>query len=810
MKKGKYLLKIILKIVCYLMIFVMTFSFVICGSVAVYIQKNVTKSIDDELFSMLGGGTETSIYYYERNNETGELIPKPIDNEILYGGYRSIYADYTSIPDDLKDAFVAIEDKRFYSHKGVDWKRTVSAGVNYFIKYSDSFGGSTITQQLIKNVTDKDEYSLKRKIQEIFWALDLETKMSKDEILGIYLNIINLSQGCYGVAAAADHYFSKDISELTLNECACIAAITNSPSYYDPIRNPENNKRRKDIILSQMYDQGYISEAEYSEAWGKDVTLNVNEKYSSDDVNSWYIDMVIEDVINDLIEQKGYTRVVANLAVYTGGLKIYTAMDPEIQNIMDQYYRNLGKVGAFSGEDAPQSSMIIIDPYTGDILGVTGAIGEKNANRIQNFATQTLRPPGSVIKPLSVYAPALDSGIINWATVYDDTPVEFKGEDMSPWPKNSNGNYRGLTNINYAIKNSLNTVTVKALSNIGLENSFVFLRDNFGMKDLIRNGTDGNGNAITDIDYAALALGQLNYGVTVRDITAAYCVFANKGIYSGSRSYYKVTDGYGSIILENRYKGTAAISEANATIMSMMLENVVKDGTAKSLTLKNTISCAGKTGTTQNNYDRWYIGYTPQYVGGVWYGYEYPKAISGTNLCIEIWDDVMSDIYKRKGTGKKTFEYSNEVFKVEYCADSGKLMTDACRCDPRGDRAEQGYFTSDNQPEGYCDRHVTVEYDTLFGGISLDGCCGKDTIQNIGLLKVERNFPIQVYVEDAQYVWQDIKSDILPETSPYLPFFNNSLDGFFCGLSKSEWQFNRICRHHFDYNSWLEKKKMYE
>lgn len=808
MKIRDYLLKLCLRLICYIMVFIITFSFMICGTVALYLRKNVEKSIDEELFSMISSGTETSVYYYQRDSETGELTPRRIDGEILYGGYRSIYADYTSIPADLKNAFVAIEDKRFYNHKGVDWKRTISAGVNYFIKFRESYGGSTITQQLIKNVTDKDEYSLKRKIQEIFWALDLETKMSKEEILGTYLNVINLSQGCYGVSAAADYYFSKNISELTLNESACIAAITNSPSYYDPIRNPENNKYRKDIILAQMYEQGYIDESEFQENYGADVVLNVNPKYSATEVNSWYIDMVIEDVINDLIEQKGYSRAVASLAVYNGGLKIYTAMDPEIQREMEKYYENLSDTGVFKGEDAPQSSMIVMDPYTGDILGVVGAVGVKKANRVQNFATQTLRPPGSVIKPLSVYAPALEMGIINWATVYDDTPVEFNEEQLSAWPKNSSGNYRGLTNINYSIKNSLNTVTVKALSDVGLENSFDYLENKFGLSGLVRIGTDSSGDTITDIDYAALALGQLNYGVTVRDITASYCAFANKGVYSGWRSYYKVTDGYGSIILENRYNGRAAISEENASIMSMMLENVVKEGTAKNITLKNSVSCAGKTGTTQNNYDRWYIGYTPQYVGGVWYGYEYPKAISGSNLCTSIWDDVMKKIYEKKGTEQKNFAYSQALVKMEYCADSGKLMTAACRSDPRGDRAEYGYFTKSNKPVEYCDRHIMVEYDTVYGGIALDGCCDDSMTDYVGLIKVERSFPFQIYVDDAQYVWRSIKEDILPETSPFLPFFNNALNKY-CGISNSEWQYNRICRQHFDYNAWLEKKEKY-
>ena len=816
MKKRIFV--ILLKVICICVVFIMAFSLVPCGALALYIEKNVEKEIDEGLFSMVGNGTDTTLYYYSKNEKTGDIEAIRHDNEVIYGGYRCIYSDYDSIPKNLKDAFVSIEDKRFYKHKGVDWKRTLSAGLNYFLKFSDSYGGSTITQQLIKNITDEDDFTLQRKIQEIFRALDLEMKMDKKEILELYLNIINLSQGCYGVGAAADYYFSKDVSELTLNESACIAAITNSPSYYDPIRNPENNKRRKDIILSQMYEQGYITEAEYKSAKGKDVVLNVNTKYDAGGINSWYTDMVVEDIINDLVEQKGYSRAMANLLIHTGGLKIYTAMDPEIQSILEDYYSQTSNFYTSTDGETPQSSMIIIDPKNGDILGVAGVIGEKNANRIQNFATQTLRPPGSVIKPLSVYAPALEANILNWATVYDDVPVNFgkyntdpnKGTIVDPvaWPANSNGKYRGLTNINYALKQSINTVTVKALYDLGLKSSFDFLYEKVKLKSLIRSGEDENGRYITDMDVAALALGQLNYGVTVREITAAYSVFSNNGIYSNYRSYYKVTDGYGSILLENRYEGEAVISEENAAIMSMMLENVVSEGTAKSITLKDNVACAGKTGTTQNNYDRWYIGYTPYYLGGVWFGYEYPRSLSGSNICLDVWDDVMTEIHRKKECidNARKFDYSDNIVELEYCADSGKLMTEACKRDPRGNRAEIGFFSPNNIPEGYCDRHIPVAYDTVDGGVVLEGMCPTENTSYIGMLSVVRSFPIQIYVTDAQYVWREIEGDVLPETSPKLAFFNSILGkNEYCGLSNTEYQFNRLCRAHFDYYQWLEK-----
>lgn len=813
--------RMVLRWLVAVLFFLVVFCLIIALVFAIYVNKKIEKSIDETMFTMVGSDSATKLYYYDVSDTTGEIEAKELKEETLYGGYRCVYVEYERIPQDLKDAFISIEDKRFYQHKGVDWKRTLSAGANYFLNFSDSYGGSTITQQLIKNVTDKDDYSFQRKIQEIFWALDLETKMDKQEILGLYLNIINLSQGCYGVQAAAEYYFSKDVSQLTLNECACIAAITNSPSYYDPLRNPENNKERKDLILEEMCEQGYITQEEKQAAVSSEIVLNVNEKYSTDEINSWYVDMVIEDIVNDLVEEKGYSRPMANLMIYTGGLRIYTAMDPEVQEILEKYYEKESHFYSAATGTTPQSAMIILDPNNGDILGVAGAIGNKGANRLQNFATQTLRPAGSVIKPLSVYAPAMDRGIITWSSVYDDVPVNFgkynldpnRGELVEPvaWPKNSNGIYRGLTNINYAIEHSVNTVTVRVLEDLGVENSFRFLSDSLHMESLIEGEYGADGTYLTDMDLAALALGQMNYGITVKEITAAYSIFANEGVYNYARSYYKVTDSTGSILLENKYRGEAVIREETATLMTKMLENVIENGTANQINLQELVDCAGKTGTTQNNYDRWFIGYTPYYIGGVWYGYEYPRALSGGNMCIDIWEDIMKEIHKTKGVTKETakhFATSDNVVEAEYCVDSGGLVTNACLSDPRGSRTEKGYFAKGTEPRALCTCHVPVLYDTVEGGVAWEGQCPTETTKIVGMIRVTRGFPMQVYVTDAQYVWRELPRDVLPETSPSQPFFRNLLgEKEYCGISRGETQYNRLCRAHFNYFAWKEKQE---
>ena len=819
-EKGNTVSRIFFRIFVGLLFMIVTIMLVVGLSFAIYVDRKIEKHIDETLFTMVGSDSAT-IYHYDSEDKGNEKTAVEIPDAAIYGGYRCIYADYDTIPQDMIDAFISIEDKRFYSHDGVDWLRTVSAGFNYFLKFSGNYGGSTITQQLIKNVTDRDDYSFQRKIQEIFWAIDLETKMDKNEILGLYLNIINLSQGCYGVRTAANYYFSKELPDLTLAECASIAAITNNPSYYDPIRNPEHNRSRRKLILLQMLEQEYINEEEYNNAIAEGIVLNINEEMAKDTVNSWYVDMVIDDIINDLMVQKGYSRTMAGIIVYTGGLKIYTAMDPDVQRILDGYYSDSNNFYSSTNGETPQSSMIIIDPITGDVLGVAGAIGEKNANRIQNFATQTVRPAGSVIKPLSVYAPALEDGIITWSTVYDDVPINFgnynldsnKGNIVKPiaWPQNSNRVYRGLTNINYAIEHSINTVSVKVLEDIGLERGFEFLYNELHMKSLINSKLMSDGSVLTDKDYAALALGQFNYGVTLKETTAAYSIFANNGVYNHARTYYKVTDANGSVILENKYRGEAVITEENASIMTLMLQNVVSKGSATDITLDKHIDCAGKTGTTQNNYDRWYMGYTPYFIGGVWYGYEYPKSLTGIggNICVKIWDDVMNLLHDKyiKAGNPKTFSIDNDVIEFEYCMDSGMIATEACMNDARGNRLEKGYFVKGSEPTEYCNCHILISYDTVNGGVAFDDC-PNDNIEQVGMIVVERSFPIQIYVTDAQYVCRDIGNDVLPETSPSLPFFNKLYgENEYSGISNTKVQFNRFCRYHFNYFNWKKKQE---
>lgn len=768
-----------------------------------YICTSFETKVDLSLFGADQPDSTTRFYYCDTGidhcydeNRVVEL------EETLKGNRIVLHSEYGQMPKALINAFVAIEDKRFFDHHGVDLYRSVAAAANYVLGFDTRFGASTITQQLIKNVTGDDQITISRKIQEILYAYDLENKMSKEEILEQYLNVINLAEGCYGVGAAADIYFSKSVEELDPLECVAIAAITNSPTYYDPIRNPDNNKDRRNLILRVMLEQGYLSEPEFEELYDRELQLNVNQKALRERVNSWYVDMVVEDVIDALSAQYGYSRQVASHMVYNGGLRIITAMDKRVQEVVTQYYENVRHFSP-SGEIA-QSSMIVIHPRSGDVLAVAGAVGEKKGNRLQSYATDAKRPSGSTVKPLSVYAPGLEDGRFTYASVYDDVPVKFiqTAKGYSTWPNNANMVYRGLTNVNYALANSLNTVAVKALADVGTERAFSFLRDTLHIESLIEKEALPSGGYLTDKAPAALALGQMNHGVTLREMTAAYSIFSNQGQYSKPRSFYKVYDAWGRELLSNEREQTYAISSANASVMTKMLEHVISTGTAKPITLDNWIDVAGKTGTTQNNHDKWFIAYTPYCLCGVWYGYEYPKSVEGSekNQYLKVWNDVMTELHKSyyiPTGGVRHFKLDKDVVKVTFCRDSGKRMGTDCYLDPRNNRAEVGYFVRGTEPRDFCNCHFSVEYDAECGGVVCEGCrCENKT--RVGLIRVDRHFPVQICVTDAQYVGKTLPIGMTPVAEEGRPYFAGILGARdFCGVSMGAHQYNQACLEHY-------------
>ncbi len=755
----------------------------LCG-IGIYVNKHFHTALPSDFFELSGIGIAPQFYVYQfsdRENRTG------VRKECEVGMFRdeqSEFLEAQEVPKLLSDAFVAIEDKRFYQHKGVDWYRTLAAALNAMLGFSDSFGGSGITQQLIKNVTGNTDVTWQRKLQEILYAVDLERRMDKSEIMAWYLNIIPFSDGCEGVVEAAEHYFSKTPQKLTATECASLAAITNRPSYYNPIRYPQHNLERRNLILSQMLEQGMITEADCTAALETPIEVTVRERDAEGGINSWYADMVIEDVISDLMREYSLSRVAASHLLWSGGLQIDMALDEQVQKTVEEYYRTAVRMPQNASGTSAQSALIVLDAQTGDILGVAGAVGEKKGNRMQNYATQTLRPPGSTIKPLTVYAPALEEGLIDWSSVYDDVPVRFEGERLTPWPANATGVYRGLTNVPYAVAHSTNTVAVRILEELGNEKAFRWGKERFHLQNLRRDAQTDDSNT------AALALGQLHYGVTLREMTAAYVPFADGGRYHSYRSYYRVTDRSGRVLLSKADVGERVLSEGNAAIMTKLLQGVIAHGTSSSVTLSKACECAGKTGTTNADGDRWFIGYTPELVCGVWCGYEYPEPLNERNLCIGIWNRVMTKLSEEIG-GDRTFDVPSDVIRVSYCKDSGKLLGEACMHDPRASREEIGYFLRGREPKESCDRHVLCDYDVVCGGVS-HGDCDPAHVQKVGLIRVQRHFPRQILVSDAQYVYWLDPQTISVNDDPKQAYFARQVDGY-CGVSYADVQYNRSC-----------------
>lgn len=715
------------------------------GAVAAYVvlRPYAGSRVDDTLLQIARSGGTSRLYAYDftdraaREGEAYEL-------GVLCGGSTLYeYAPIEDIPRAMINAFVSIEDKRFWEHEGVDFLRTGEAALAYLKKRvagqgGKSFGASTITQQLVKNLTGDDRASIDRKLTEMFCALDLEKRADKCEILEMYLNVINFADGCRGVGAAAQYYFGKAVSELSAGECACIAAITNNPARYNPLTHPEQNEQRRQLILACMLEQGYLDTGEYTLA-AQPLTFNAKMRQKGR-VASWYEDMVVEDVVRDLCARYGYSRAAASALVYNGGLRIYTAMDERVQHVVEQYF---SETQLFARDE--RACMIVMDPATGDILGVAGAWGKKRANRVQNYATDVCVQPGSAIKPLSVYAPALERGLVNWGSVYDDVPLRFEGEQ--PWPRNAHFAYHGLTDVATAVADSVNTVAVRVLEQVGRANSLAFLRDQLGMTSLGEH----------DDTQAGLALGQLAHGVTLRELTGAYTVFFG-GEYKTSRSYYHVTDAQGNLLLSDTVRTREVLRPENAAIMTKLLQGVVQEGTAKrKICLAERVEVAGKTGTTQRGVDRLFVGYTPAVLGGVWTGFDYPAAHEGIadNVSITVWDAVMSRLYDAGIFEHAPTEFAvpDTVHRMVYCADSGCLPSYACTCDLRGLRTRVGYFTLDNAPQTTCGTHVLVPYDTLFGGVACADC-PLEVVRDAGLLRGVRRFAHEVYVKDAPYfIW---------------------------------------------------------
>jgi len=605
-----------------------------------------------------------------------------------------VWVDIEDIPQNLKDAFVAIEDERFYSHNGVDLKRTLGAVFNVFVKGDSSYGGSTITQQLVKNLTKDNERTNARKIREITRAMVLESKFTKDEILELYMNLIYLSQGVHGVQAASYVYFGKPVNELNLAECATIAGITQYPSTYDPIINPDNNRKKRITVLQKMYELGYITKTEYTDAVNEKLVFDgrkdhniADEEDHLDSAQSYFSDFMFEQAKADLMETYGYPEEYTENLLYNGGLKIYTTMDPEIQEKAEKYYLNDENFPDLSSEQLLQSAIIITDPNTGHLKAIVGGRGKKEDARVLNRATQSKRQPGSTIKPIAVYGPAIEENVVNLSTYIDNAPIT-----IGSWkPQNSNGKFSGPVPIQTAVAWSYNMPAIRTLQALTIDTSFEYLNEKMHMKSIVDKEIK-NGKEYTDKNLSSLALGGLTNGVTPLEMSTAYSCIANGGTYIEPISYTKIYDKSGNILIDkSNPKKNVVFSEETAFLTRELLKGVVQNGTAAGSVIPGMDTC-GKTGTTDDNKDKWFIGFTPYYCTTVWVGYDRPRVIStGTNPAIKIWKDIMVDIHE--DLDPETFDIPSDIIKAKVCGYTGLYASGGCG---------STHYADENKLTGYC------------------------------------------------------------------------------------------------------------
>ncbi len=774
-----------------------TLIFVISSLVAIafsllviYVYRGINFEADERLFESAAGYQSTTFYY--NGGEKGEEY-RPVAIEIS-GGMRKLYYSTDEIGEYLKAGIISVEDKIFYEHSGIDIKRTLMAAANYIFRRDKVFGASTITQQVIKNISGDNQLSLRRKLEEIIRAIHIERKYTKDEILEVYLNVIPMSDNIYGVGAASRAYFGKEPKELLPEEAAMLIGITNAPTAYNPYINPDACKRKRDVVLSVMHTDGIISDAEYERAVAS--PLSVIERESREDrLDSWFVETVIDDVTVDLAAKYDLSHSAARMMLLGGGYKVYTTMNPAVQEILEGYFENTDNFPA-EIKDGLNYAMAVTDSESGYLVGIVGRVGRKSGNRLLNHA---LVPhiPGSTLKPIALYAPLIDDGSINWATVFDDVPVSFieNNGEYREYPRNSPDVYDGLTTVKDAIKNSKNTVAVMLCNIRTPERIFRSLRDDFHFDTLIeREG------GLSDIAVAPMGLGQLGRGVSLRRLTESYSTLAGDGMWREAVSYIRLLDYNGSLIIDKKQEEKRIFKSTTARIMNQLLMTVTEDGTASRLTLKNYVNTAGKTGTSGGSLDKSFIGYTPYYTAGIWCGYDGgSRAVLGLSKShLEIWDEVMTLIHSPILSGGDVKQFSTDgLYRLPYCRDSGGLYKDRCLYDPRGNREEYGYFTQDNSPSEECTRHILCKYDSVTKAIACPDCPSENLV-DISLISVpDRSFPKEIYVTDAEFVYRNIGGYTDRPIDYALPYFQYALpDGVFVGRSRGKKQFNSNCYLH--------------
>ena len=754
----KRVLKVLLLSVLSLVLMLVVGGIVFVNIFAAHLQKNILPlaQVNLEDYDL----EKTSYIYYYNEDGDIQLLQQ------LYTTTDRRWASYEELPQDLINAAIAIEDKRFYQHQGVDWITTIKASVNLLFGGDATFGGSTLTQQLIKNLymtTDEtaDDITVQRKVMEIFRAIAFEKTYNKKVVLEWYMNCIYFGNGCNGVKSAADYYFGKELQELTTAECAALIGITNNPSLYNPYRTSldnyrgekltgkERNRRRQESILKAMYDQNWLDQEEYQQALSQEMVFKSGtsslEGDDSSQVYSWYVDTVLEDVAHELAMQDGITQWNDTIRshyitlITRAGYHIYTPYNAQAQLAVDKIYTDLTQIPTTQSSQQLQSGIVIIDNRSGDVVAMAGGVGEKKDFDAYNRADVPLQI-GSSIKPLTVYGPAFERGIITPATVVEDLPLEYLS-DGTPFPRNDNRVYQYQRTIWRGIVSSVNAVAAHTLQRVGLQRSYDFVTEKLGITTLT-TGLETSSGVMTDVGYAPLALGALTQGMTVREVANAYATFANQGVWRQGRTFLLVLDDDGQVVLEAEQESRAVFSSKTVNYMNYCLDSAVSSGTGTAADLEQELGMdvAGKTGTTSGNRDRYFVGFTGYYTAAVWCGYDTPEEIvltgSKGNPAARLWKKVMLQLHKDLPTIPLYSTKNMEL--VPICLDSGKIATDSCYHDIRTDdglsRVEKIWLYPQDKPSGSCNKHVMLDYCPDGHGVANEYC---KKFAQIGALELE-------------------------------------------------------------------------
>lgn len=814
-------------------------AFVFAGILGDYLQEDILPmaglNIEDVEMDQ-----SSTMYYLDENGDI-QVYQK------IFATTSSKWADLEDIPKDLIHAAVSIEDHRFYTHQGVDWITTVKACARMFFG-DDSVGGSSITQQLIKNLLlmedeTADDVTVQRKVLEIFRAIQLEKKYHKDTIMEMYLNCIYLGQGCRGVRSAAETYFGKELELLTTAECASLISITNSPTYYDPYQNFDNNKLRKENVLWAMREYGWLTDEEYQAAIEQELVLKAgvanedrlvsceNEdcdyrdlaktyttkdkityycpvcgtqtsvtKDNSKSVYSYFGDTVLEDVAKALAEQAGFqwnssTREMMMQQLQKAGYHIYTTIDTRVQKQVDAIYTNLNEIPDTRGGQQLQSAMVVIDNRTGDIVAMAGGVGEKTVHDGLNRATDSELQSGSSIKPLSVYAPAFESGAITPASLVKDLPLTYS-ED-GPYPLNDTRIYSYSRTINRAVVRSVNAAAAQIVSKAGENYAYKFVTERFRLSTLVEEYIDPAGTVHSDIGIGPLALGAQTFGVTVRDMASGFATFANEGVYRAGRTFTKVYDSNGELILDNTQDKEQILSKKTVDYMNYCLTDATNEGTGTEANLfySHGITTAGKTGTTGSNKDRWYCGFTGYYTAAVWCGYDDPEPIycySVNNPSAYLFKKVMGPIHQGK---TDILLYSQKKMQpVTICLSSGKIATAACGNDVRlvnPLNPEDFIVTSktavyaEDMPTETCDKHVSLDY-CSGGGVATQACV--NAAQSDKSVKITKRSLVKMTQKEIDEIMKAAPYRLLTDytRNDYVYYVNaDGSDGHFRGMKNN-------------------------